>query len=87
MGETKRGKKYEKKNVVLKRYGKIVREKNTGKKSSGHVTDVPSAHVTSGNVTSGQACAIVRSSGSSANATLSLPIYYFPLFKRCPFTE
>jgi hypothetical protein len=70
---------------------KSTKKKNTGKKpgkkSSGHVPDVPSVHVTSGNVTSGQACAIVRSSESSANATLSLLIYYFPLFKRCPFTE
>ena len=49
--------------MVLKKYGKIVGEKkygkkvrktNTGKKSSGHVTDVPSGYVTSGNVTSGQ---------------------------------
>jgi hypothetical protein len=39
-----------------KKYGKI-RGKSKGK-----------SHVTSGDVTSGQACAMVRSSGSSTNA-------------------
>ena len=41
--------------------------------ASGHVT---SGDVTSGHMTSDQACAMVRSFGSSANATLAVPIYY-----------
>jgi hypothetical protein len=42
--------------------------------ASGHVT---SGDVTSGHMTSDQACAMVRSFGSSANATLAVPIYYW----------
>ena len=50
-----RKKKYEKEKVREKNYGKI-RAKSKGK-----------SHVTSGDVTSGQACAMVRSSGFSTN--------------------
>ena len=40
--------------------------------TSGHVTDVTSGHVASGHVTSGH----VTSDSSTANAALSVPIYY-----------
>ena len=57
-GEKSTKKKYGNKKSKAKKYG----EKSTGKyggKSKGK------SHVTSGDVTSGQACAMVRSSGSS----------------------
>jgi hypothetical protein len=49
---------------------RYVREKIYGKKSKGK------SHVTSGDITSGQACAVVRSSGSSTNTTWKPLIYY-----------
>jgi hypothetical protein len=52
----------------LKNTGKKLREKSTEKYGKIRKKSTGKGHLTSGDVTSGQACAMVRSSESSANA-------------------
>ena len=64
-----------KKKVRENKYGKKIRIKKYEKKIRGKSKE--KNHVASGDVTSGQACAMVRSSGYSTNNNLSVPIYYY----------